>query len=64
MSVCAVCQTLEHSSTDGPSKTRILHDIYTDGQSCRLEALLTSLLVQRLISLLVIVLNISKYTDK
>ena len=28
-----------HCSTDGLSKTLILHDIYTDGQSCRLEAL-------------------------
>ena len=28
-----------YCSTDGPSKTLILHDIYTDGQSCRLEAL-------------------------
>ena len=39
---CMYCDIIiinNYCFTDGPSKTLISHDIYTDGQSCRLEAL-------------------------
>ena len=36
---CDIIVINNYCFTDGPSKTLILHDIYTDGQSGRLEAL-------------------------
>ena len=38
---CDIIVINNYCFTDGPSKTLILHDIYTDGQSGRLEALAT-----------------------